>query len=215
MSVQKRLSYRIPFKLEVIKYAKEHGNRAAERHFGSPPTEKMIREWRKQEDQLQKADKSKHTFRGRTAKWPQIDVEMKEWITRHRNNGFSVSTKMIIYEAKRLAAEKGIEEFTGSPSWCYRFMRRCGLAMRTKTRIAQKMPKEYESKIVSFHKYVLDARKRNVLTRSHRNLARSREISREYEIQPGSAASDPVVAATPPGAPRKALHPRRGLQRHP
>uniref|UniRef100_H9GR36 HTH CENPB-type domain-containing protein n=1 Tax=Anolis carolinensis TaxID=28377 RepID=H9GR36_ANOCA len=143
MSVQKRLSYRIPFKLEVIKYTKEHGNRAAERHFGPPPTEKMIREWRKQEDQLQKADKSKHTFRGRTAKWPQIDVKMKEWITRHRNNGFSVSTKMIIYEAKRLAAEKGIVEF----------MRRCGLAMRTKTRIAQKMPKEYESKIVSFHKY--------------------------------------------------------------
>ena len=161
MSKQKRISYTIPFKLEVVKYAKEHGNRAAERHFGPPPTEKMIREWRKQEDQLQKTDKTKQCFRGHAAKWPQLEIDMKEWITRHRDSGFSVSTKMIIYEAKRLAAEKGIEDFTGSPSWCHRFMKRCGLAVRTKTRIAQKLPVGYESKIVSFHKFVLDARKKN------------------------------------------------------
>jgi hypothetical protein len=29
-----------------VNYAEKHGNRAAERRFGSPPTEKMIREWR-------------------------------------------------------------------------------------------------------------------------------------------------------------------------
>ncbi|CAI5785439.1 Hypothetical predicted protein, partial [Podarcis lilfordi] len=78
MIKQRRLVYKIPFKLEVVKYAKEHGNRAAERHCGPPPTERMIRDWRKQEDQLQKADKSKHTFRGHAAKWPQLDVAMKE-----------------------------------------------------------------------------------------------------------------------------------------
>uniref|UniRef100_A0A8C8STQ7 HTH CENPB-type domain-containing protein n=1 Tax=Pelusios castaneus TaxID=367368 RepID=A0A8C8STQ7_9SAUR len=138
MSKTKRLAYKIPFKLEVVKYAKEHGNRAAERHFGPPPTEKMIREWRKQEDHLQKLDKTKHTFRGHAAKWPQLEMDMKEWITLHWNMGFSVSTKMIIYEAKRIAVEKGIKDFTGSPSWCYRFMRRSGLAMRTKTRISVK-----------------------------------------------------------------------------
>ncbi|KFM76763.1 Pogo transposable element with KRAB, partial [Stegodyphus mimosarum] len=121
----------------------------------------MIREWRKQEDQLQKLDKSKHTLRGPTARWPELEVEVKEWITRHRQNGLSVSTKMIIYEAKRIAVEKGIQDFTESPSWCYRFMKRSGLFMRTKTRIAQKMPKEYESKILSFHKFVIDARKKN------------------------------------------------------
>ncbi|XP_035209984.1 uncharacterized protein LOC118184424 [Stegodyphus dumicola] len=134
MSKQKRLAYKVAFKLEVIKFAKEHGNRAAERHFGPPPTEKMIREWRKQEDQLQKLDKSKHTLRGPTAKWPELEVEVKEWITRHRQNGLSVSTKMMIYEAKRIAVEKGIQDFTGSPSWCNRFMKRSGLSMRTKMR---------------------------------------------------------------------------------
>jgi len=47
-SKERRLSYRIAFKIEVVNYAEKHGNRVAERRFGSPPTEKMIREWRKQ-----------------------------------------------------------------------------------------------------------------------------------------------------------------------
>jgi len=42
-----------------VNYAEKHGNRAAERCFGSPPTEKMIQEWRKQRKELIKADKSK------------------------------------------------------------------------------------------------------------------------------------------------------------
>ena len=48
-----------------------------ERHFGPPPTEKMIQEWRKQEDQLQNMDKTKQCFRGHAAKWPQLEVDMK------------------------------------------------------------------------------------------------------------------------------------------
>ena len=56
---QKReLSHSIVFKIEVANYAEKHGNWAAERRFGSPPTEKMIREWRKQRNDLIKADKS-------------------------------------------------------------------------------------------------------------------------------------------------------------
>jgi len=46
-SKERRLSYSIAFNIEVVNYAEEHGNRRAERRFGSPPTEKMIREWRK------------------------------------------------------------------------------------------------------------------------------------------------------------------------
>jgi transposase-like protein len=38
----KRLSYSAAFKLNVIKFVKQHGNSAAKRHFGPPPNEKMI-----------------------------------------------------------------------------------------------------------------------------------------------------------------------------
>ena len=61
-SKERRLSYIIAFKIEVVNYAEKHGNRAAETRFGSPPTEKMIREWRKQRKDLIKADKSKKNY---------------------------------------------------------------------------------------------------------------------------------------------------------
>jgi hypothetical protein len=39
-SKERRLSYSIATNIEVVNYAEKHGNRAAERRFGSPPTEK-------------------------------------------------------------------------------------------------------------------------------------------------------------------------------
>jgi len=35
-SKERRLSYSIAFIIEVMNYAEKHGNRTAERHFGSP-----------------------------------------------------------------------------------------------------------------------------------------------------------------------------------
>ena len=71
----------------------------------------------------------------------------------HRKNGTAVSTKMILIEARRLAIEISITDFAGTTSWCERFMRRNGLCMGTKTTRAQKLPREYERKIIEFHKY--------------------------------------------------------------
>lgn len=161
MSVkQKRLSYNVNYKLEVVNYAKEHGNRAAERHFGPPPTEKMIREWKKQEEQLKGLSKHKKTLRSHLPKWPELEIQIKNWITNHRSNGISVSTKMIIFEARQWASANGIDDFTGSTAWCYRFMKRHGLSMRTKTSLAQKMPIDYENKIINFHRFIISARRK-------------------------------------------------------
>jgi hypothetical protein len=41
-SKERRLYYSIAFKVKVVNCAEKHGNWAAERRFGSPPTEKMI-----------------------------------------------------------------------------------------------------------------------------------------------------------------------------
>ena len=53
-----------------------------------------------------------------------------------------------------------ITDFAGTTWWCERFMRMNGLCMRTKTKIAQKLPREYERKIIEFHKYVINLRKK-------------------------------------------------------
>jgi len=34
VSKERRLSYSIAFKIEVVNYAEKHGNQGAERHFG-------------------------------------------------------------------------------------------------------------------------------------------------------------------------------------
>jgi len=53
-----------------------------------------------------------------------------------------------------------ITDFAGTASWCERFMRRNVLFMRTKTTITQNLPREYERKIIEFHKYVINMRKK-------------------------------------------------------
>jgi len=65
---------------------------------------------------------------------------------------------MILIEARRLAIEISITDFAGTSSWCERFMRRNGLFMRTKTKMAQKLLREYERRIIEFHKYLINMR---------------------------------------------------------
>jgi len=146
-SKERWLSYSIAFKIEVMNYAEKHGNRAAERRFGSPPTEKMIRNWRKQRKDLIKADKSKETLRSWAPKWPKLEEYVKNWIIDHRKNRIDVSTKMILIEARRLAIEMSITDFAVTTSWCERFLRRNGLCRRTKTTTGQKRKKDNTRRI--------------------------------------------------------------------
>ncbi|KAG8236486.1 hypothetical protein J437_LFUL016634 [Ladona fulva] len=132
----KRLSYTIQYKQGVLNYAKVHGNRAAARHFGPPPTEKMIRTWQLQEDRLKTAKKQKHNLRCPAPSWPELENAIKMWVIDKRNSGIR------------------------SEGWYYRFMKRHDLSMRTKTTIAQKMPADYEEKIQAFHRFVINACKK-------------------------------------------------------
>ena len=45
-----RKSYEANFKLKVVSYAEEFGNRSAEREYGV--SEKVVRDWRKKKDDL-------------------------------------------------------------------------------------------------------------------------------------------------------------------
>jgi len=114
-----------------VNYAEKYGNQAAGRCFDSPPTEKMIQEWRKQRKDLIKAHKSKNTLRSCAPKWPKLEEYVKNWIIDHRKNGIAVSTKMILIETRRLAIEMSITDFAGTTLWCKSFMRRNGMCMHT------------------------------------------------------------------------------------
>jgi len=100
----------------------------------------------------------KKTFQSHAPKWPKLEEYVKKWIIHHRKNGIAVSTKMILIEVRRLATEMSITNFAGTTSWCERFMRRNGLGMHTKTTRVQKLPCEYERRIIEFRKYVINTR---------------------------------------------------------
>jgi hypothetical protein len=48
---------------------------------------------------LQKLEKNKHSFCTHIVKWPDLEAEVKNWITDYRNSGISLSTK-IMFEAR-------------------------------------------------------------------------------------------------------------------
>jgi hypothetical protein len=90
---KRRHCYTIAFKRAVIEYTKEHGNRAEERQLGPPPTEKTIRTWRQQEQQLKEANPNNRNLCRGTANWPELEEELKTWILDQIRSGITVSKK--------------------------------------------------------------------------------------------------------------------------
>ena len=78
----KRKSYSADYKLQVVKYAAENGNRAAERKFGV--NEKLVRDWRKAEVTLTTMKKTKKANRGLKARWPAMEKRVHSWVLEQR-----------------------------------------------------------------------------------------------------------------------------------
>lgn len=151
MAPCKRHAYNAEFKLKAIGYAVEHGNRAAAREFNV--NESMVRKWRKQQDALCQVKKTKQSFRGNKARWPQLEDQLEQWVVEQRAASRSVSTVTIRIKAKALAQELKINEFSGGPSWCFRFMKRRHLSIRTRTTVSQQLPQDYQEKLATFRAY--------------------------------------------------------------
>ena len=86
----------------------------------------------------------------------EVEQEVQTWILGQCSTGMSVSTKMIQEEGKRIAQEKNTDDFSGTPKWYFNFMRRKGLSMRTRTKLAPKLPAAYENQVLEFHSYVIN-----------------------------------------------------------
>lgn len=151
MAPVKRHAYDADFKLKAISHAVEHGNRAAAREFNI--NESMVRKWRKQEDDLRQVKKTTQGFRGNKARWPQLEDKLEQWVIEQRAAGRSVSTVSIRLKATALARDMNINDFRGGPSWCFRFMKRRNLSIRTRTTVSQQLPKDYQEKLATFRAY--------------------------------------------------------------
>ena len=156
-----RQSFSNKFKLKAVEIAEQIGNRTAAKQLRISETN--VRRWRQEVVAISQAPKNKCCTKARTgAKFPQIDKQVCTFIDQKRNDGLGVSRSLIRLEALRIARQLGISEteFKASPGWCTRFMNRNGYSIRTHTKIAQKLPKEFADKITNFQRYIIRLRLR-------------------------------------------------------
>lgn len=147
-----RKSYTAEYKLKIVAFAEENSNRKAEREFGI--SEKIIRDWRKAKDSLQLTKKQKKANRGHKPRWPKLEQEVCEWVLSQRTNGRALSTVQLRLKAKAMAKEMNVDDFIGGPSWCFRFMQRNDLSIRSRTTLCQALPADFHEKVTNFRRFV-------------------------------------------------------------
>ena len=138
MPKTKRMAYDADFKLKAIELAEEKGNRRAA--FENGINESMVRKWRKQKTELGGCKKTRKSFRACKARWPELKTELADWIQVLIADGRGLTTVQVRFKAVEMAKSKGITDFTGNVAWCFRFMKRNNLSMRTKTTVCQQIP---------------------------------------------------------------------------
>jgi len=78
-----------------------------------------------------------------------------------RKTGLSVSYDLLHKEAIKKATSLNSPQsrFKASKGWAIRFMHRMGLALRRRTMICQKLPKDFEQKLLNYQQYITNFRK--------------------------------------------------------
>jgi hypothetical protein len=109
MPPKRRNSYTTALKLEVIKYSEENRNRLSACEYQIDETN--IRRWRKEKNVLEVINPRKRARRGRKPFWPQLEIQLKDWVLQSRADNRQVSTVKIRFEALRMV--KDFPEITG------------------------------------------------------------------------------------------------------
>jgi hypothetical protein len=158
-SAKKIRSYTAGEKLKMIQEAEISGNRAVGRKYNV--SESCIRDWRKNKDKLQNCSRNRMAFRGKQAKYPEIEERLRDYIKCKRQFGFAVSTEMCQLKAIDIAKELNTEEFKASRGWVQRFYNRHGFSIRRKTSICQRLPDAYADKVAQFQRHIIRLREKN------------------------------------------------------
>jgi transposase-like protein len=143
-----RKSYTVMFKLEVVDFAKEKGNREAASKFNVGET--SVWEWRKEEMAIKCLNQKKRAMRYRRCFWPELEKTLVEWVLSERLKRNKVPTTSILLKARRPAEENKIENFKAYPSWAFRFMKRNNLSIHSTSSVGQKLPDDWEAKAEKF-----------------------------------------------------------------
>uniref|UniRef100_A0A3Q2X9R6 Pogo transposable element derived with KRAB domain n=2 Tax=Hippocampus comes TaxID=109280 RepID=A0A3Q2X9R6_HIPCM len=159
---QLRRSYDVNFKMMVINEAESSNNCKAAVKYGV--TECNVRRWRAQKDDFKNAHGQRKAFRGpRSGRFQELDRRVCAYVDEKRKNGMPISRAFIRLTAVEIAKELNIPtaDFKASLGWCRRMMRRNGLTLRRRTSPAQRLPSDFEEKLLSFQGYVINLTERH------------------------------------------------------
>ena len=156
MDKQCRFSYTAKCKRKVILLAEKEGNRHAALEFSVP--ESNVHLWRKHKNAIFACKQSWKKFTGhRKRGHPEVDHEVLQFVLEWRKNGLPVTGDIIREKANEVARARNIQRhvFKASRGWVDRFMRCNGLSLRRHTAICQKLPTDFEEKLVNFQRHVI------------------------------------------------------------
>lgn len=103
-TVTRHQSYTVSDKLRIINFAEQHGNRTAKREFGA--SESNVRLWQKCKENLEKMHRMKRANHGKRAAWPELEIDLLEWITEKRNNGLAILPSLVGLKALDMAKQE-------------------------------------------------------------------------------------------------------------
>jgi len=83
-----------------------------------------------------------------------------EWVVDRRQQGIGISVVEIRLQAQQLAKlDLSAASFKASYGWARRFMGRNDLSVRRRTTLSQRLPDNYNAKLLNFQQFVLKLRK--------------------------------------------------------
>ena len=104
------MKYSASLKLQVVKFASDNSNNsAASRKFGMD--EKLVRDWRREIDNIKSLPKTKCADRGRKCQRPELEKKVVEWVEENRKSGLAVTRNLIRLHAKKTAQQMNIDNF--------------------------------------------------------------------------------------------------------
>ena len=151
MDKQCRFSYTAKCKCKVILLAEKEGNRHAAWEFSVP--EGNVCFWRKHKDAIFACKLSWKKFTGPCkGRHPEVDRKLLEFVLERQKNGLPVTGDIIREKANEVARARNIQRhvFKASRGWVDRFMRHNGLSLWCSTAICQKLPTDFEEKLLNF-----------------------------------------------------------------
>ena len=107
--------------------------------------------------------RSKKANRGTDPSFPDMEKELLNLVSNRRASGVGVITSEVRLYALSLVDKyrfqyPDISHFRASPGWCYRFMARHNLSVRRRTTIAQRLPGDYEDKLLNYQRFIINQR---------------------------------------------------------